>query len=398
MKNKSTILDEASDYIFNLFKEKLSPRYLYHNYTHALEIVEMSKKIGEESDLNKEELEVLELAAWFHDSGYCISYDGHEEKSVEIAKKFLNAHHYPKDKIQKVSNLILSTKVNHKPKGLIEEVLHDADYINIGKKSFFSKAELLRIEWEEFLDKRYSDADWTQLQLDFLLNKTFLTEYAMKEYGEQRKKNVEEQRMSLAKAVKEEDKKEEKKKDELPTRGVETMYRTTYRNHINLSSIADQKANMMISINAIIMSVIITVVGSGITFSGSGQFNHIRFALPICILLLSSLTAVIFAVLSANPTVTNKREEDTTKKHKRSSILFFGNFANLELDEFIAEMNSLMGNKGVLYNNMTTDIYYLGKVLTRKYKLLRISYTVFMLGLIFCVLSFMIVMFSTYEK
>jgi hypothetical protein len=176
---------------------------------------------------------------------------------------------------------------------------------------------------------------------------------------------------------------------------VETMFRTTYRNHINLSSIADQKANMMISINAIMMSVIITVVGSGISFSGSGTYSHIRFALPICILLLSSLTAVIFAVLSANPTITNKREEDTTKKHKKSSLLFFGNFANLELDQFIVEMNALMQNKGGLYNNMTTDIYYLGKVLTRKYQLLRISYSVFMLGLILCVLSFMIVFFST---
>jgi len=59
-----------------------------------------------------------------------------------------------------------------------------------------------------------------------------------------------------------------------PGRGVETMYRSAYRNHINLSSIADNKANMMISINTIIMSLIIAVIGSVFTFTGSELIKH----------------------------------------------------------------------------------------------------------------------------
>ena len=109
-------------------------------------------------------------------------------------------------------------------------------------------------------------------------------------------------------------------------RGIETMYRATYRNHINLSSIADAKANMMISINAIIMSVIITIVGSGFTFSGLEFYQYIRFTVPMTILLISSLISVVFAVLSARPNVTKKNVSEQKIREKKSSILFFGNF------------------------------------------------------------------------
>lgn len=70
------------------------------------------------------------------------------------------------------------------------------------------------------------------------------------------------------------------------------------------------------------------------------------------------------------------------------NLLFFGNFTKIPLEEFQKGMHEIMRDKTSLYNNMITDIYYLGDVLDRKYKILRISYTIFMVGLILTVIAF----------
>ena len=38
-------------------------------------------------------------------------------------------------------------------------------------------------------------------------------------------------------------------------RGVETMFRTSYREQLDLTALADKKANIMISVNGLIMSM-----------------------------------------------------------------------------------------------------------------------------------------------
>jgi predicted metal-dependent HD superfamily phosphohydrolase len=402
MKHRSDLFQKTQEYVFSLFKEKLSPKFLYHNYKHTLEVVSTCKEIGEWYDLDKDRMETLLLAAWFHDVGYAETYHGHEGKSILAAQEFLAANGYPEQKVKEVCDLILSTSVGRKPSSISEEIMHDADYISIGKKSFFERAELLRIEWEVFLNKFYTDLEWAQLQLEFLLNNSFITEYALKEYGGQRGKNIDAQRRRLEKLRASGNR--ETVKGSRPGRGVETMYRATYRNHIELSAIADNKANMMISINTIIMSVIISLFGSGVTFVGKGYFEHLRFALPMCMLLITSLTSVIFAVLSAKPTVTSKKaeaegnEELKEAAERKSSLLFFGNFSEMPIDSFVKSMDKLKGDQENLYRNMSIDIYYLGKVLKQKYHLLRYSYLIFMIGLILSVLVFLVVFVLSYQK
>jgi predicted metal-dependent HD superfamily phosphohydrolase len=404
MKHKSEIVSKAADYIFLLFKDKLSPKYLYHNYRHAIDTTEVALDIADDEDLDKDQVEILMLAAWFHDTGYTVQYEGHEEKSAEIAKEFLLRYNYPEDKIKQVEELIRSTSIKQAPANLMQEILHDADYSSVGKKSFFSKAELLRVEWEVFLDKKYDDYEWDQSQLDFLMNKSFFTHYAQKRFGPQREKNIQKQRDVIGKSIVI---KKDKKGSPKSGRGVETMFRTTYRNHMVLSSMADSKANMMISINTIIMSVIMSVVGGGITLMGKSSFDTLKFTVPICILLLTCLISVIFAIISARPQVTKRKEknegegsgkEQSLAQEKKSSLLFFGNFSKMSLPDFVGQMSDLMNDADLLYNNMIVDIYYLGHVLTRKYALLRASYMVFLLGFVLSVLSFLAVFAFSYQS
>ncbi|GEO02589.1 hypothetical protein AAE02nite_02530 [Adhaeribacter aerolatus] len=386
------IIHKASNYVFTLFKEKLSRKLVYHNYKHTTEIAKEAQSLGEAAGLSADNLEVLVLAAWFHDTGYVDTYTGHEERSVEYATTFLQAEGYPEGRIGVINDCIMATKHDQQPENLMQEILADADIANIGKESFFSNAELLRVEWEVFLNKFFTDAEWAQYQLDFLLGQTFRTEVAQKKFGEALKANIQEQRDILGKLSKKQKKKNKKERENFaqPKRGIETMFQSTYQNHMSLSGIADNKANMMISLNAIILSVIITYLGAKTSVLGTEFTRNPILMVPIGTLILTTLGSVVSAIMSAQPEVTSFKMRANKVKSKKVNILFFGNFTKIPLEDFQVGMHDLMREKDALYNNMIIDIYYLGEVLSKKYRLLRISYTIFMIGLILTVLSFIV--------
>lgn len=394
MKN-NTVVNDAEEYVFNLFKDKLPSDYVYHNYNHTIETVKACKKLSKSYNLTSRDYEVLMLAALFHDTGYISTYKDHEEESVKFMKQYLEGN-YPEDEIREIESLILSTKFQVVPDGSMQEILHDADYINLGSKNFEHRADLLRIEWERILHKNYTEEEWAQIQLQFLIETTFKTERAITKYNEQREQNILSQKNIIEKLKLKEIKTEQKinNKPVKEGRGIETLYRSVYAYHINLTSIADNKANMMISINTIIISIVITLFGTGFTFSSQNEFGSIRFVFPMAFLLITSLLAVVFAILSARPTVTSKEKYELSKRD--SSILFFGNFAQLQLKEFVNRIKELKDEKGELYDSMSVDIYYLGSVLVKKYNYLSWSYNIFMFGMVICAIGFVIIMLFSY--
>ncbi len=391
----NTIVKDAAEYVFSLFKDKLPGDYVYHNYNHTAETVKACKKLSKSYNLTSRDYEVLLLAALFHDTGYITTYDNHEEESVKFMKEYLKGNYSDED-IKEIEELILSTKYRTVPDGSLQEILHDADYINLGNKAFDHRADLLRIEWERILQKTYSEEEWAQIQLQFLLDTQFKTEDAVLKYNEQKEQNILKQRSKIDKYNKAGSKAEEKAKIKpvKDGRGIETLYRSVYDYHINLTSIADNKANMMISINTIIISIVITLFGTGFTFSSQSEFSSIRFVFPMAFLLLTSLLAVVFAILSARPNVTTKEKYELSKKD--SSILFFGNFAQLQLREFVDKIKELKQAKDELYDSMSIDIYYLGSVLIKKYNYLSWSYNIFMFGMVICAVGFVIIMLFSY--
>jgi hypothetical protein len=175
--------------------------------------------------------------------------------------------------------------------------------------------------------------------------------------------------------------KDPQKKDTTPVRGIETMFRSMSANHLELSSIADNKANIMISINSIILSIIVSVLGRKLE-------EYPNFNIPTLILTLICLSTIIFAVLATRPSVTTGvfTKEDVYKK--RTNLLFFGNFHSMNLDDYEWGMKEMMKDSEYLYGSMIRDNYYLGIVLGKKYRLLRIAYTIFMFGLVISILSY----------
>jgi hypothetical protein len=185
-------------------------------------------------------------------------------------------------------------------------------------------------------------------------------------------------------------KKKKKKKKEKPvsslgtSRGIETMFRTSYRTNMDLSGLADAKANIMININGIIISIILASISPKIDANP-------WLLIPTAVLLVTCLASMALAVLSARPRVSSQiiSLDDVRKNNK--NLLFFGNFVSMPEEDFVLGMKELVQNTDSLYINMIRDIYGLGSVLMKKFSLLRRSYTVFMFGLIFGVTLFIIV-------
>lgn len=168
------------------------------------------------------------------------------------------------------------------------------------------------------------------------------------------------------------------------SRGIETMFRTSYRVHQDLVGLADAKANIMISVNGLIISITLAAVSPRI-----GGLPML--VLPTSILLVGCLVALVYAVLAARPRVSSTPLTLDDIARNDANILFFGNFVNLSEEDFVEGMRDLMMTPEHLYINMVRDLYGLGQVLKKKFRLLRVSYTVFMFTLVIGVGLFVLV-------
>jgi len=166
------------------------------------------------------------------------------------------------------------------------------------------------------------------------------------------------------------------------SKGVETLYRVAYRTHIDLSSLADGKANMMIGINGIILSAILASLASKLD-------SNPWLMIPMTAMLLTTLVSIVFAVLAARPRVPKSTATLGDFRSGSTNLLFFANFTRISESEFVDEMMHLIRQDDEIYKNMSKDIYGLGSVLTRKFTLLRNSYTCFMIGIVISTILFL---------
>jgi hypothetical protein len=169
-------------------------------------------------------------------------------------------------------------------------------------------------------------------------------------------------------------------------RGVETMFRSSYRVNMDLSQLADAKANIMVSVNGLMIPILIGTI--------SPKIDANPWLLVPTIVLLGGVTgAMIFGVLAALPRVESRETTLDDVQQQRANILFFGNFANLSRDDYVEGMEWLMKQPEILYRSMIQDLYGVGVVLQKKYRYLRVSYLLFLFGVGFGVLLFVITFF-----
>ena len=190
MIDKEAIINsKLREKIYNDFSEKLDEKYLYHNLDHTKRVVKSAIKIGDSYELSDDQWKVLLTACLLHDFGFIKSHINHEETGAEIARSILTEYDYNNDQIKSVQSLILVTKAIAIPNNKLESIIRDADLEYLGSNDFEVISEKLKEEWL-ICDVVTSSEEFYKLQLDFIINHQFHTEYMRKKGKKLKDKNI----------------------------------------------------------------------------------------------------------------------------------------------------------------------------------------------------------------
>lgn len=391
------ILTKAENFVTDIFEKNQQEALIFHNLSHTRNVVARTKEIALHYDLSEKDQAILYIAAWFHDTGHLfVEPVMHEVKSIELMKTFFAGEKIENGEeaelVTAIEKCILATRVQGNPKTLPEQILADADTYHVGTRDFKTTNKQLKKEYtkRKVINGR---TNWNKQSLEFLEGHRFYTPYCLELLEKGKQKNIERLREKNIKseldgtAMEETDtnknltKEEIKQKAGLLNRGIQTMLRLASENHLRLSSLADGKANILISVNAIIISVILTVLLRRLEVD-----TYLIF--PTIFFLVFSLVTIVIAILATRPKVSGGQFSKEDILNKKTNLLFFGNFHRASLQEYEWGMQEMMKDQDYLYGTLVKDIYYLGVVLGKKYRLLRLAYIVFMIGIIIAVLAF----------
>ncbi|HEY6976758.1 MAG TPA: Pycsar system effector family protein [Chitinophagaceae bacterium] len=404
--NYSELLKKIVDHVNSFYIDHNDARLCYHNYTHANDAVDAAKKIADHYQLNERDWFIVCAATWFHDTGYLVAEPrSHEEKSAEIAENFLKSIEVGTEDIDAIKKCILATKIPQSPVSLVEKIVCDADLFYLGTNRFKEYSRLSRKELETLQNTKIDGDAWRKENIKMLETHRFHTDYCrllleqIKNANTERLKRKQQEKISgaVVEAGKNNTIKKEDNKDKTPkTRtikklktnrhavsGIQTMFRLSSSNSQRISAMADDKAHIMISVNSIIISIVLGLIVRNLD-------DNRNLIIPTIILLLVSVTAIIYSVLATRPKVLSGIFTQQQVENKTVNLMFFGSFYKMGFKEYEDAMTKMMQDNDFLYGSLIKDLYWQGRVLGRKYRLLRTSYSIFMYGLVASVIAFAI--------
>ncbi len=376
----------AKEQVFNQFKTKGTPRLVYHNYELTTHLLQLIDDIAQEIEASDNAKELAKFAGLFCYTGFLTDYQNAVEASVRQAEDFLLGQAYSRAKTEKIKDLIRLLNRNTTPATEEQELFSDAlNALHFGNR-FGTKRQLLELEQNLMEQGAISKEQWTALQLQTLLSTKFYTPFgkthfepilAQNIYGLKKQVDKLRRKGDIVIETPSQPNIFEELEPMVPNRAIQTYFRTNYRNHINLSAIADNKANIMISVNAILLSVLLSLL----TYKNIAETNPMVL-MAVIIFSITGLTSLVYAVLSARPKITTINKNVSDIQDVKKNLVFFGNYVHLDIEEYEAAMDELFRDGALIYGNMTRDIYFLGKVLDKKYRYLTNSYNIFMVGFV----------------
>lgn len=186
----SSIIQAVSNFVREKFEK--SPRcedLTYHNITHIENVVEASRTIAKNSGVSSRQLELILIAAWFHDIGYLNGFEDHEKIGAQTAREFLKTHNYSEADIREVENCIMATEMPQNPQAEMEKIICDADLSHLASDNYFERAEALRREIVLRHEVNIDQQEWMKNNANFIEEHRYFTEYAKKEMTPKKEKN-----------------------------------------------------------------------------------------------------------------------------------------------------------------------------------------------------------------
>jgi predicted metal-dependent HD superfamily phosphohydrolase len=398
MINYDHLLHKVKAFAHDFFKDHKNEAYVYHDPSHTRDVVKAAQTIAGYYEIKDADYFIVVTSAWFHDLGYFIDRAHHEERGADMAAKFLATEHAGEEIIQKVRGCIMATKLPQQPHNLLEQIICDADLFHFGTKEFSKKNKLLLEEYNNLHDNPMDKATWRDKTITMMEAHHYFTDYGLLYLGRDKENNIRKLKekahhdnvtTEMEPPENHEKKQHHHSKDEQPAsrerpeKGIETMFRVSSNNHSRLSDMADNKAHILITVNSIILSVVISLLLRKLD-------DNEYLMLPSFTLLTVSLITMVFAILATRPKIPNGQFTPDDITEKKANLLFFGNFYRMDLQVYRDAMLKVMDDRDFLYDNLIHDVHAQGVVLGRKYHLLRIAYNVFMFGLIVAVVAFII--------
>lgn len=395
-KNESALLVGARTFLTRLYAERHDARMVFHNVRLGEATAALAQEIAAETQAGEETFELVRLAGLFLPIGYLFDYQKPMENSISTSRQFLRDRGCSSSQIEKISNCIQVGFGAQAPVTDEERIVADAYAVSSLLRDTSERSALLRLERELVSGQTLTKSEWARQFGNLLLKVRLYTPFAQTQYEGDlfnalllQRRIAEKAESRMAVGQKQVERPFQYLEEDPPLRGVLAFFRTGYRNHINLSAIADNKAHIMISVNSILISVLI----SAISYHNMAQTNP-GVLLPVVIFLVTGLASLTFAVLAARPKVTMFNRQITDKKIVMKNMIFFGNFVHLKLEDYEEMLDEVFRDSELMYGNMSRDLYFLGQVLDKKYRYLTISYNIFMMGFVATVLTFLFTLFS----
>ena len=101
--------------------------------------------------------------------------------------------------------------------------------------------------------------------------------------------------------------------------GINSFFRILSNNLNQQNMLADNKSNIMISINTVVLSLVIGSSARNIEYWQN-------LFVPIIMFVITSLLTTVFAVLATRPNFVKGSVTQNDLDNKKSNLLFFGNF------------------------------------------------------------------------
>ncbi len=409
MQNLDQLVNEAKQFATKIIID-YPDRMVYHDIKFAKRFTKLADKISKHVKFTKEEQQLGQIAAWLAAASrehFKLSFDkaGNPQNNLvaetlktanvffkqypidEVYRKQLNAAFEeldpmipPKTKLGKLlidasnGDLVMGNARKHLKKLYEEMLLND---VNISKKKWYDIAinigggmrfhlPYCQEEMQPKLDELTASLKKEKKELDRNTDRALKKELDISEQElKELKKNL----------------KKSKARDD---RGIQTIFRTTSKNHYTMNEMVDRKANIMITVNSIILSL---MLGGIIGQENEYGFSEITWReLPILVLTLACIGSIVFAIFAIRPSKTHGRFTEDEVRNKGGNLLYFGNFHDMHARDYEWAFLQMMNDKDYLYSNMIKDIYFLGRALDKKYLNIRKSLNIFLVGLILAVL------------
>lgn len=185
----TSLIESARTYTQDLLQ--VCAAYPYHNPAHSTGVLDRATYIALAEDIGNEDLEDLQLACLFHDTGFSEQYEKNEHIGARIARKWLEEADHPKDRIAKIEKIIMATVLFSTPRTHLENIIQDADLDNIGTKAEFVYSQRYLAEIRTVGGKDISECAYWQFVYKLLTKYKFHTDTARSERHEQQIRDVE---------------------------------------------------------------------------------------------------------------------------------------------------------------------------------------------------------------